>query len=353
MLTKQALTVLALSLWSISLVSTPVEHRNLRCGGDGPKPFADISGDFDSRIRHYKTDRPVSEFSYLEYHNALAYRAPNSEVRIAGDHGDVLVAHSNLPLSGLADPRERFLLTEQFGFALDLNQNQWRRFNDRPLEHLTWDSRNHLISVAPRTGFLNRKFYDFMEYDATSNVSRVLCSEPQDGYRFARGHEYPFVFMYRVEPRNGRNFLAIARYDLRSCKVASIVNYNDGFNGEIQQVVRFEKLNATAVKVNHSSENLFWESGGECRYFDIENKTAIIPDTSRPYLFTAGDRKLNLYFLNSQKKTELIRDFGLEIIDVSPRDLYLIKSGQKVYFSPKVRGGGDKQIYTVDLDRPQ
>ena len=339
---------------AILLLNLPLTARAIdaRCGGDGPKPFLESpSGEFPTTI---PTRASVEQFNYLEKTDSVVYRDERNGLRIANAAGDFSTGHTAPPLDRVTDPMERVLLAQGVGHLFDLAQPKygWVEFYGETMHHIFWQHDN-LYSVASHRGLLGRKFIDVYQLPRNSYKAKATCTFQvglNETLYLAQGHNYPNIYFYEVDQRDSRHFLRFITYDVEQCAFKPELSFKEAFTSPIQAVYHFDNLNSTAVKVDHPTENLFWQTGPDCRYFNIGNQQPIFPDSKRPYLFTWANSKLMLYSLNGQRKTELLSNFPMPIENIRTRDIWLNSQGTELLVAAKIQGQTQRKILKLKVD---
>lgn len=326
-----------------------------RCGGEGPKPFIDITGQFKYKAKVLDAHGGVSEFLLWERKNQVVYRNRFGEVRAAHlaeeNSSHPLLTKSFQPISPTVDENERRILGDEEGWLFRLEEHSWKKFNGvRPLNHVFWN-RGTLYSVSTQPGYSKNRFEIFRFRDRTQN-NALVCSFTGDAGEkvlLAEGHTFPKVFFYSTSALiNGRQDLRVYSMDVRTCRVDSTLYEN--VLGPVENVYRFEARNALMVEVNHPRENLLWADETGCRYFDVDNLQPVVLNYDRPTIATWSPLSgLNLFYLDKTQKASLVSTLPIEAL--RPRDLRLSRNGSTLFMAPLFAGETNRWLLEVKVER--
>ena len=194
----------------LSVTVLTAQAKDIQCrGGDGPTPFMDISHSLSQSVEEIPTVGEVRGFIHWPRRGAIVYQNANSQLRKVNYKSgkDKLLARLLLPLSRLADPEEKFILTDRANWYLDTEQANvtWGHFETaRPVHHLFWHrtflGANHLFSISDSLSKFfaerqpDRQDLQILKFTA-GNISPEACHlHPQPGEVFYLGDSFHYFF---------------------------------------------------------------------------------------------------------------------------------------------------------------
>jgi hypothetical protein len=330
------------------------------CGSDGPIPFLNMTGSITLPVKAIQSVGSVQEFTYWETQDALVYRNDSDQLRVSyfGSGVDTPLASLSFPLSKLVDPSERYLTTDERSYFYDASTSGplIRYSKDKPApQKLFWEGKD-LYLMSWETPFLfDSPHFEVGRYTAGDKSAKGVCKfYPPSGAKLAvaEGHSYPNVFFYQTIPFQGKNMVALYQMNVQSCALTPVGFPTEPIAGDILAVHRFEKQNAFAVEIDHPTMNFRWDMGGRCEYLAIGPEEVMIPNHDRPLAVTWDPGKgLSLFNLETKKKADAFRTFGLNIKDVTARDLFIPEHESDLLMSPELEKVQARRMLTVDVEQ--
>jgi hypothetical protein len=345
-----------------------------RCGGGGPHSFNDISVSVENHLDWIDAAGSVKEFTPLEKRNSLIFRNQENKVGgiFLGNPRPYLFGHSDFPISRVVDSAEQAILTIGPGDLFNpwSPTPRWIQYTNEQVIPLFWH-RDKLFAMSARTPTKDNPEYNFFTHRPYQSTNAKFCSfkvDPALNFRLASGSEYPFVFFYSTHPTRTGNFLALVKFNVNECKVASTSTFNDPFPGEITGVYRFEPLDSIAVKVNNEKENLMWRTPNGCQYFDIGNLPPIVLNPSQPVIATWSKQTgFTLFNLSTSQKVRILDTLpitamgteqawmnhqGTQLYVAPVFDRKPFREGSKLKFGPQTKTP-NRWLFKVDVNFPQ
>jgi hypothetical protein len=316
------------------------------CGGDGPKPFDDITGSLHFQVNAVNTNSGVDEFLYFQNRDSLIYRNGANQILNLSSDGTTYDTSSYLNTSEIAldrimDPSERYVLTAGVGWILDTQTHNWTNFMDGSPQHLFWNNET-LYSMTQGAIDSATVNYQIFSYTAGDSAAAQACSfniaSPSGiTYGLSRGHEYPYVYFYTSEQLSTGYVLHNYRYNIEKCAMEDEQTSFSGIKGAILAVDRFQPSGSVAVTVDDPHENLLWWTSQSCGYYDISQLTPMVPDHHQPIVATwSKDQGVKFLFLDLQKEASLLSGFPIK--QVTERDIWISPNQQHVFLSPLFEG---------------
>ena len=315
-----------------------------RCGGEGPKPFVDVTAEFQHHWQLVKTPGNVKDFLVWENQNALLYRDSSDRLQTTSliTNDTQFLTWMTTPLARLVDPSERYILgfRHGWGFFDTAQPGAWISFSQEPLEPLFWYGAHFygLKSTINRKGEQNLLIY---RYRAGTQLARVVCEYTMPAgnhFRVANGHADPYAYFYQVENTPRGKYLILFRLNVFDCALGWEASYVYPIEGEIEDVFRFVNIDSAAIVINHPTKKLLWDTPRRCQYYDLENMKPIIFTDKQPVLATWSQQKgLNLFYLDAGKKARILG--GLPMTHLTPSDLWLTSNGKRLFVASEMERG--------------
>jgi len=339
------------------LSSVVVQALPLRCGGEGPKPFNDISPKFDHHVQILKTAGEVKEFVFWERHNAVVFRNIANELRAlpltnnsTGTYQPILSLLGQ-PLANIVEPSEQFLLTQGTGWVFDEKAQPypWIHFSkETNLQHQFWH-RNKIFSVREITN--SKDFaYELVSYkvgDKKIEGNCIIGGGAQGRMSLAKGSAFPYVTFYSSRPGAKGTDIFFHELDVRNCKVKEQILQN--VMGPIRDVHVFSEQSAYAIQVDHPTENLLWFTPDGCHYHDVGHGELLVPNYHKPILATmSANRSFELFFLNSEMKATILKNYPIS--HLGPNDIHLSDKNGKLFLAPRFGDEPYKWLLKVDVN---
>jgi len=312
-------------------------------GGDGPCPLPQLTHADQTTI---KTNGVAQEFQYWRSSNSLVYRNEQGKVYrtwVGNKDGGRTLTSVSQPLHHVAEPHERYLLTDTGGWVFDTKgARQWIQYSRslNNLEQLFWDY-NDLYAVASINDLMGTQQLRVYRYHAGDDYVVPTCKDlvfDTASYRVAKGHSFPFLYLYSIASRGNDNLLTLHRINVLTCEWQRVSESDMVVEGPVEGVFRFEKQNAVAVKVDNPIRNLFWKAEGKPNeYFDIGNEHPMIVNPDIPVVATASAALpgVTLYDFRTPEtkvlKTTVLQDHTETQYIYGPDDLYLTHDGKELY----------------------
>ncbi len=323
---------------------------NLRCGGDGPQPFFDLSD--EPTARPIALGGAIEEFQYWERQDTIVYRNDRHQIRARKINSttDQYLGTSQVPLSPLVDPDEQNLLLD--GISSVFNNNFWYSFYlpvGRP-KHLFWDLNYlYMLNAIPATGPYSQEL-QIHRYRLGLKHTRHLCHyyvPVGEEYALAEGASFPIVPFYRVRKGLAGKELSILEMDARTCNVTEYGTYKESFDSKILSVHRFADLRSYAVHMDHPTKNLFWDYGTGCQYYNVGTSPLLVPSHSRPIVGTWGATGLELMNLTSRNRGNYFPP--AKGTTLRPRDVVMGARNDRLLIAPDTNKTNGKQLYELDV----
>jgi hypothetical protein len=358
MIKTWVLILLAFSLFS------PLESKVFATsycgGGDGPHPFNDVSSEFSAKLTTVPTVGMVQEMVYWEKRQSFVYRNESDDVYLAAERqkDNTLVTHSPIPLSPVIDPGETFVLGAGSGNILDLSlpHPQWFPFvsTSTPLEHLFWHE-GYAYSMATENS-QGSDIYHLYRYKPGSGGAYHYCTVPQLPYgdfRRGEGHAYPETYFYHTNQTAHGIHLDVYLLNVSRCNWEPYrIEFEHPFLAPIQQVYRFDPIDAYAVKVEGNTRNLMWMYNGSCEYFTIDNVAPSILNPKFPTIATWSlSGGLSLISLTHKNIAHIFEK--LPIVDLKRDNVRLSGDGRRLVLAPEIRGWTPQAIFDLELENRQ
>lgn len=340
----------------VALLSTVAQAKP--CGGDGPIPFINMTGNVTLPVKSIQSVGVVKEFAYWESQDALLYRNDKDELRASyfGSSTDTVLTKFPFPLSKLVDASEKYLTSDGANYFYDASTNgpliKYTKLDPSP-EKLFWKDKDlYMVRWVPRF-FFNGPHYEVGVYTAGDTKAASSCKfyPPASAWvDLAEGHTYPDLFFYQTVPIAGRTVVAMYRMNVHTCAVSPIGQPTEPIHGKILGVHRFERQDAFAVRTDDPTKNFRWEVAGRCEYLSIGREEVMIPNHERPLAvtWTAG-KGLTFFNLETKKKADAFRGFGIS--DVTARDLWIPRHGSDLLMSPELEKPQERRMLTVDVEQ--
>lgn len=338
-LLKLKLNWVGLAVILLSSVSQADVERVPRCsGGDGPHPLVDVSADVSSFISVIPTGRGIREFALTPENNEIVFRQDNQNIFVSSTSDlsilPKMLTSSAKELDHFTAPQARFLTAKNAPWLFDRAQNYWLKLlpEENNFTHLFWKEAS-LYSYATRkvpNSHLNE--YRIYRYQSGIQSAQRICKVRN--VQLAMGHHYPYVHFYRTEPSPIGSLLEVLQLDVTKCAFTKEIVFQAPIEGTVLEVHRFDSLNATLVRTNHSSTNLMWQTSRQgCRYFDLHGATPLVFNYHTPMIASfSRELGLRLVDLSLRKMTQLF-PMGVEL-GLSAEHLALSNNGKFLYLSP-------------------
>lgn len=320
------------------------------CGGDGPMP---LPNKVNTQLDKIQTKGVAQEFVIWENSGTFVYRNEKGDVffsAISGGNGGKKFTKAPAPLFHLPDPQERFLTTRVNNWFVDTNGGQWVRYNTvvPSMEPIFWRG-NDMYAVAT-TYDLTGSVFRLYRYHASDKYVTPLCDNvvfnASNGYRLASGHSYPYVYLYQAKTLSSGTVFSMLRLNADNCDVEDLPNTKMLVQGRVENVYRFEKLDALAIKVDAPSRNLLWKQGNAgCQYFDVGDSQVLLANRDLPVLasYNSYSPGVTLYDFRAVEKqvytTTVLAEPASPVYGIGAHDLYLSKDGRSLF----VRTGANRE----------
>jgi hypothetical protein len=357
-----ALVLFTLAFAAIRLQAMPGPVLDCYGGDGGPSPFVDISGSLVESIRPIRTGGPVEDFLHLKRRDELLSRGVDGDIRKTplSTNEPRRISHTDMPLSRIVHPRERYLATEGSTWLLDLVTGSWKHFEGPagPLEHLFWyappgEREASLFSlgaaIRPSPELLSYRLYQLDPRGSrVSSCSIDLSSQ----FRVVKGMTQPYVVFFKDEPlgREGRQITFRLYYTrgVGACPLAQegTLRLPDvAFDISLEGAYYFSKLHAAALKFDNARKNLVWVNWGElksrhdgCQFYQVESSSPVFLSEKEPVMASWSSRGgVQLYYLEKKKTARVLSSIPFEEGD--SRSLWLTEDGRKLFAAISGRSG--------------
>lgn len=348
-------------------IVTSFAAASVRCGagGEGPKPFNDITKNLDFKIRAIDTPGTIDQFLIWEKKQALVYRDTAGEIKglylrpQVGKPKEFPINKIAQPLSRVVDAQERFLtsLGDRI-WTLDTFGSIWMAaVEKKDVQPLFWANRNGqdvLISQAHRTNESGEEVYEFYASKSGEFQKYPHCSFVQPKpYPFtpARGAMAPNVYFYSTEMIDGRRFLNIHSFNTLNCKFEKGLVF-EGVRYPVKEVMWFQNLSAFAAKLDHAEENLLWWSPKGCNYFNVGRNETFVPNFQQPVMVTwSQTQTLNVIYPDTAQVVRTLEN--LPITSLNENDLWLTADAKKLYMRTMLEAESNRWLLEMDLSKPK
>lgn len=330
-----------------------------RCwGGEGPRPFIEM-GAVINRTRPVPTSGDVKEYVLWENtQDTLIYRVQNGDIfrRNLATGYQKYVGHSGTALAKVADPNRRFIYTLGLNFAWDFLTGRWSPFGPKvtvPMKEVF--HRNNAMYFAAEDNYNGVQRFDFYDTSAADG-KRPICSwKSPKGYHYklGYGHEYPFVYLHRSEDVWGdHSVLHVEKFDVSMCEMVVDYDYTPlPIEGNVTDVFRYEAKDAIAVTIDHQTNNLLWDDGKSCQFYQIPSAT-VVPIRSDKPVFAVwapqdGLSMLSIVDTKGGKRAQVLDT--VDVARIEAKDFWLTKDGRKLFFSPQFASTYQRPLWEIQF----
>lgn len=340
-------------LIGICLSVAPAYGRT-SCGGEGPQPFVTVGKTPQLPMKKIWTKGPVEDF-VLRDTGQLIYRNQRKWAYALGNSHGISLGFVPRDLQSVGGGYGRFLLTHDSGqdsaSVIDLLTK--KKFHTQvPLgaTPLFWHQRILFWGLKKKTSSTRSVLevsHQLPHSSATQHMCTVTWSGPQD-LDVVSGSRFPGVLLYSTLPVGAGDQLAFYNLDVRTCKVKPIAAYGEPTSGPVQSVHYFKSVGGWAVQMDHPQNNLLWDNGQKCRYYNLGNQPLIPLEAGEPVVATwSGRDGLSLWALESQKRQKVLppgyASIGRKDVAVDPRSM-------EIFVRTARSGSKDYRLWVSDLD---
>lgn len=345
--------IFVFSFWWLSAAGAEVLiERVPRCaGGDGPHPLVDISGQISSEVKVIPTRGPILEFALTPKVGSVIFRRENHEVafRSFSELVPATFTTSGLPIGKLISPDGRFLPLRNAPWVFDMENSRWWRYlaPAEKLETLFWSGGTLYVYAVRADG--PHPLIDLYRYSVGQTAAQHFCTVKN--LIPARGHRYPIANFYRTSPVSQGIMLTLSHVDVEHCRIVKETVFQDPIPGSVEEVHRYETLQATVVKVNHPKSNLLWQSSAHgCHYYDLEGSRPLAFTYAKPLIGAFSEEKgLRLIDLQQEKSATLFGQGQVHGLDAD--HLSLAPRNPHLFIAPLIEGhsAAGRPLLRVDL----
>ncbi len=343
--------------WLLLSACLPLAATAKPCGGDGPIPFINMTGNITLPVKSIQSVGGLQEFTYWESQNALVYRNNSDELRVSyfGSGLDSVLTHFPFPLSKVVDPAEKYLTSDDANWFYDASTSGplIRYSKKMPAEKLFWKDKDLYLMKWVTPLLFDPPHFEIGTYTAGEASAKLTCRYyPPPGMKlnFVEGHTYPDAFLYQKIPFNGKNRVAFYRLNVTTCSATPMGLPTEPIEGTILEVHRFDRQDAFAIRVDHPTKNFRWEMAGRCEYLTVGQDVVMIPNHERPLAVSWSPAK-GLTFFNLETKVKADAFRGIGISNLSSRDLWIPRHDSDLLLSPELTQPQERRMMTVDVEQ--
>ncbi|NBX93490.1 MAG: hypothetical protein EB078_01940 [Proteobacteria bacterium] len=332
------LTAIFLNFFLISrLWGTEVHCR----GTDGPTPFTVVPPPNQELI---KTTDSITSFVILEKKNQLAYVGSKGHLWLYDlqNQSELNLGKFRGPLASLVDPDERFLVSGKAGLVKDL-----RTYKDttelripNSADPVFWYQKELFLLDKVSRGSGGNWNVSFArvnsDYGTQVRHSCQFSLAKNIEVGVGQGHVFPFLFLYGFRQQKGGSHVDLYFVNLisqsKNCDIRLIAHYRDPIHGKIVKVTQLNDARDYAIQTDQDQNNLLYDQGNTCRYFNIPSGTSYFPNPGIPVLLNLNRQKgAGVFALESGKYFTIDRTVNLELtlkshvwINSSSPDMYMV-----------------------------
>ncbi len=319
------------------------------CGGDGPLPFTKVNNTF-FEFKEEKNSLSIKDFIFLENTKTMIARTESHELWLFPfDSNDTkFLNYSNLPISKIYDPDERYIMTNEGGWLLDLKNSQhWSKLvvYKKPLEPIYWMSQKlYLMNVTTNTFSKNLNIFI---YNPSKSLIHRKCSikhKYSKNLRLMKGGEYPYAGLYDFKIGN-KNVITFFKLNIETCALKTVGSYTEAFDGKIIDSMFFES-------------NYFWIIGepdkviikfnkDDCSYFQYEGESAFFLNNFSPIIMETTIKKgFSVMNVSEKLKAQIPID---SIERLTPYNTWLSQN-KILLLAPKFESSGQRKLLSINIE---
>jgi hypothetical protein len=230
------------------------------------------------------------------------------------------------------------------------------------MEYVFWNQ-DDLYGIASTYDLAGQQTVHLTRYHAGDDYVVPLCPSlsfnANQGFAMAKGHAYPYVYLYQTLPQtDGTTLFQLYTLNVLNCDVLLVDGFSHIISGRVESVFHFPKQNAVAVKIDDPVRNLMWNVGAQsCQYFNIDNLTPIMLNQDVPVVgtwsqFTPGITLYDFSAAATQVHSTTVLEMSTPFSDVGEDDMFLTSDGQYVYAKPTTTLGRNATTTVYRLSLP-
>ncbi len=327
-----------------------------RCGGEGPKPFADSHG--IGPIQWIPTVAKLGEFALLQESEDIIYRnEENAFYRFTGIKHVALNSEGLPPLtlSPVIHPTGKYILaTDRQNFSqwvLNPDSSWVSFFKPRKRLHpLFW--RENSLFLYHWEEQQGDRILEVFTYDPNEKTLKERCRHTFHGASnlfLAEGHLFPHLFLYSLHEKKKGYQVTLGRFNVNAC-----IYFNEGFfenhtiPAPVKQVYRYYPLDALAIWVDLRGRELIWKDPKRCQYFKLDGQAPVFLAPQTPSILI-WNRSRGVQYVNFIHDTKSKILAGLPLAQFDPTAAFLTRDLETLYFGPVFAGENNPRILRVSV----